>query len=109
MENSQGNCENPPSSRTTDGTAVARMVESMATSAVASITESRIGPRSLRRPIVDRSILGALVWLTSGGNRGWSPVVPPRVNGVSQVDQYLAQEDPLAGVVVGEVGLVRRV
>src|SRR5919112_6156811 len=48
MENSQGNSAKPPMSRTTDGTAVAMIVESIATNAVVSITAMRIGPRSDR-------------------------------------------------------------
>src|ERR671921_826867 len=50
MENSQGNSAKPPMSRTTDGTAVAMIVESIATNAVESITAMRIGPRSDRSP-----------------------------------------------------------
>src|SRR6476661_6240055 len=49
-ENSQGNCEKPPRSATMDGTAVATIVESSATSDVASISDAKIGPRSERRP-----------------------------------------------------------
>src|ERR671933_1867988 len=50
MENSQGNCAKPPTSRTIEGTAVAMTVESIATRAVASMTAARIGPRSDRSP-----------------------------------------------------------
>src|SRR6478735_12391406 len=49
-EKSQGKEEKPPTSRTIDGTAVATMVESMATSPVDSIKAMRIGPRSERNP-----------------------------------------------------------
>jgi hypothetical protein len=44
--NSQGNCAKPPRSSTMAGTAVARMVESMATRPTLSITDSRIGRAS---------------------------------------------------------------
>jgi hypothetical protein len=56
---------NPPRSSTTAGTAVARIVESIATRPRLSITASRIGPRSLRKPTLAREI-GGLV--TYGGN-----------------------------------------
>jgi hypothetical protein len=49
-ENSHGNEENPPTSRTIDGTAVATMVESIATRPVDSIKAMRMGPRSERNP-----------------------------------------------------------
>src|SRR6478735_2207893 len=49
-EKSQGKEEKPPTSRTIDGTAVATMVESMATSPVDSIRAMRMGPRSDRNP-----------------------------------------------------------
>src|SRR5215218_2522277 len=49
-EKSHGNDSNPPKSRTIDGTAVATMVESMATSPVDSIRAIRMGPRSERNP-----------------------------------------------------------
>ena len=48
----------PPRSSTTAGTAVARIVESIATSPTLSITASRIGPRSLRSPTSARLIAG---------------------------------------------------
>ena len=50
IENSHGNWVKPDSSATIDGTAVARMVESSATSAVDSISEISTGPRSERKP-----------------------------------------------------------
>src|ERR1700753_2654257 len=50
MEKSQGNSEKPPISLTIEGTAVAMIVESTATRAVASITAMRTGPRSDRKP-----------------------------------------------------------
>src|SRR5690349_17042909 len=55
MENSQGNWVKPPRSSTTDGTAVARIVASMATNDVDSITASSTGPRSERRPTAERA------------------------------------------------------
>ena len=58
----------PPRSSTTAGTAVARIVASIATRPMLSITASRIGPRSLRRPTSARLIAG--VEVTSDGNRG---------------------------------------
>ncbi len=61
IENNHGNCANPPRSSTIEGTAVARMVESRATSATLSITEPRIGPRSDRRPTSARVIVS---WAT---------------------------------------------
>ncbi len=51
---------NPPRSSTTAGTAVARIVASIATSPMLSMTARRIGPRSLRRPTLARVISGAL-------------------------------------------------
>src|SRR6476659_4063946 len=63
MENIHGNDVNPPRSETTAGTAVARIVASMATSPMLSITATRIGPRSLRRPTsarVTRRAVGVL-------------------------------------------------
>src|SRR5829696_1168823 len=50
MENSHGNSAKPPSSATTEGTAVAMTVASMATSAVDSMMPIRTGPRSDRKP-----------------------------------------------------------
>src|SRR5690606_28845592 len=49
-ENSHGTCSKAPSSRAMVVEAVARMVASSATSAVASMSAPRIGPRSPRRP-----------------------------------------------------------
>ena len=73
IENSQGNWANPPRSSTIEGTAVARMVESRATSATLSITEPRIGPRSERRPTSARVIV---CWATYSGNPSHSPAIP---------------------------------
>ena len=53
-ENSQGNCAKPPTSRTIDGTAVARIVASMAMRPVDTMSASRMGPRSERRPTAAR-------------------------------------------------------
>ena len=53
MENSHGNWENEPRSRTIEGTAVARIVASSATSAVQSMSPIRTGPRSERRPMAE--------------------------------------------------------
>jgi len=50
MENSQGKSVKLPRSSTMDDTAVARIVESIATSPVVSISAIRIGPRSDRNP-----------------------------------------------------------
>src|SRR5215204_3624692 len=58
MENNQGKCANPPRSLTIDGTAVARIVASMATRATLNITASRMGPLSERRPTCAR-VIGA--------------------------------------------------
>ena len=66
----------PPRSPTTAGTAVARIVASIATSPTLSITASRIGPRSLRSPTSARLIAGVAV--TSGGNRPGPGSVPGR-------------------------------
>ena len=55
-ENSHGNWAKPPRSSTIEGTAVAKMVESMATSPTLSITEARMGPRSDRSPTSARVI-----------------------------------------------------
>src|SRR6185312_7110085 len=57
MENSQGNWAKPPRSLTMDGTAVARMVESIATRPVDSMSAMRMGPRSERKP----TLLGSLL------------------------------------------------
>ena len=86
---------------TTDGTAVARIVESIATSPVASITESRIGPRS--RAQADRGAFDAGVASRLAATEGCLRLFP---RSVSQRGEHLAQEDALASVVVGEVGLV---
>ena len=50
MEKSHGNELNPPRSLTMDGTAVARIVESMATRPVVNMRAIRMGPRSERNP-----------------------------------------------------------
>src|SRR3954467_6537391 len=55
MENNHGNSEKPPTLSTIDGTAVAMMVESMATSPVASMTAMSTGPRSDRNPTPARA------------------------------------------------------
>ena len=64
-----------------DGTAVARMVESMATSPTLSITASRIGPRSDRRPTEARVIVSVVGWAMIRANlearrafRHWRPI-----------------------------------
>ena len=54
-----GTAAKPPRSATIDGTAVATMVESRATSEVANISEARIGPRSDRRPTAPTDVVTA--------------------------------------------------
>lgn len=61
MENNQGNWENPPRLRTTEGTAVAMMVASSATRDVVSISEMRIGPRSDRNPTAESAELSEVL------------------------------------------------
>ncbi|WP_341351035.1 hypothetical protein [Nocardioides convexus] len=68
VENSHGNWVNPPRSSTIAGTAVARIVVSIATSATLSITEARIGPRSLRSPTLARLIGVVVGEVTTGCN-----------------------------------------
>src|ERR1700712_3969518 len=70
MENSHGNSEKPPRLRTTDGTAVAMIVESRATSDVANISEIRIGPRDERNPMPSARSAG-LVDVLTGRFRLW--------------------------------------
>jgi hypothetical protein len=65
MENNQGNWANPPRSSTIDGTAVARIVDSSATSPTLSITAPRIGPRAERRPT---SAWEIVCWAMCSGN-----------------------------------------
>ena len=65
----------PPRSRTIAGTAVARMVASIAISAIEIITDPRIGPRSLRRPTEAR--VGAVA-VTPTRNRVGSAGIPRR-------------------------------
>src|SRR4051794_39193503 len=79
MENSQGNWVNPPKSVTIAGTAAARIVESMATRAVESITAARIGPRSLRRPTPARVTSVVTTWDNHRDRCAipWRPVVVP--------------------------------
>src|SRR5689334_18522088 len=88
MENSQGNCENPPRSLTTDGTEVAMMVLSRATSAVLSMRAVSTGPRSERKPTPrDGAAEVVVTWRTfhrSGHARG--PVAAP--------DDVTGPEDP---------------
>ncbi len=63
------------------GTAVARMVESIATRPTLSITESRIGPRSDRRPTSARVIVRVVVSAMAGPTLAmrWAfPVLPLR-------------------------------
>ncbi len=69
---------NPPRSRTIAGTAVARIVASIAISAIESITDPRIGPRSLRSPTEAR--VGANV-VTTGHNPPTTPGIPGRAFG----------------------------
>ena len=57
IENSQGKWAKPPRSSTIDGTAVAKMVASIAIRPTLNITESRIGPRSDLRPTAAREII----------------------------------------------------
>src|SRR5690349_18982977 len=82
MENSQGNWANPPRSRTIEGTAVARMVESMAISPTLSMMDSRTGPRSDRKPT---SALVTSVCVTTGDNPGVTPAIPRRGGGLRPV------------------------
>src|SRR6185369_10147175 len=63
-ENSHGNWANPPTSRTIDGTAVARIVASIAMRPVDTMRASRTGPRSERRPTAAREVV-----LTRGASR----------------------------------------
>ena len=69
----------PPRSSTTAGTAVARIVESIATRPMLSITASRIGPRSLRSPTSARRDPGVAV--TYGGNPPRRPDLFPGATG----------------------------
>ena len=66
IENSQGNWLNPPRSSTIEGTAVAKMVASMAISPTLSMMEPSTGPRSDRRPTPARVISD---WAMTTGNR----------------------------------------
>src|SRR5690349_20873105 len=65
MENSHGKDVKPPRSSTTEGTAVARIVASIATSPTLSMTASSTGPRSLRRPTAERGT--RVVWVLTPG------------------------------------------
>src|SRR3954447_11508458 len=74
LENNHGNWVNPPRSSTTAGTAVARIVASIATRPTLSITASRIGPRSDRSPTLARSIRSVVISLI---NVGEVTTIPP--------------------------------
>lgn len=65
---------NPPRSATTLGTAVARIVASIATSPVLSITARRIGPRSLRSPT--SRLLIPVVVVTCKDKAIWALIIP---------------------------------
>ena len=83
MENSQGKWAKPPRSFTIDGTAVARMVASIAISPTLSMTDSRMGPRSDRRPTAARelvccSVEWAIYAATSNAGRAFPGVAGGR-------------------------------
>src|SRR6185312_3566780 len=109
MENSHGNCEKPPRSFTMEGTAVARMVESIATRPVVSMSAMRIGPRSERKPTLV-SWGEVTVSLTVVGLR-YSPP-PPSSHGegressnareVSGADGQVHLHGAAAGLVAGD-------
>ena len=61
IEKSHGNCEKPPMSATIEGTAVARIVASMATRPVESMSAMSTGPRSERNPTAVCSVTFLLV------------------------------------------------
>src|SRR6476646_3338547 len=75
MENSQGNCEKDPRSPTIEGTAVARIVASRATSAVDSISAMSTGPRSDRSPTA-AGFSGFWVAVISGANPPGASLLP---------------------------------
>ena len=76
----------PPRSPTTEGTAVARIVVSIATRPTLSITASRTGPRSLRSPTSARLTAG--VALTYGGNRP-AASVPRSADSVGRLYSFI--------------------
>ena len=78
-ENSHGNCANPPTSPTIDGTAVARIVASMAIRPVDTMRASRTGPRSERRPTPLRED-----GLTSRCKVGCPPGIPAAVQATGE-------------------------
>src|SRR4051794_8923000 len=98
-ENSHGNCRNPPSSCTIDGTAVETTVWSRATSAVDSITAISTGPRSDRRPTSRRRTSVLSVWVTTRFSTDTPPDVPVGVSlgtgGASHSSHDDSEADPV--------------
>ncbi|GAA0383537.1 hypothetical protein GCM10009530_37980 [Microbispora corallina] len=95
MENSHGNCEKPPRSPTTDGTAVAMIVLSSATRPVQSMMAASTGPRSDLRPTPVRVVavvtpyprrpvthqIGPRAAVPAVRNRHAIPIIPISPNG----------------------------
>src|SRR3954451_24291832 len=108
MENIQGNDVNPPRSATTEGTAVARIVASMATRPMLSITASRMGPRSLRRPTDARLTRASGEAVTSGqpvpetehsGRARWCRTIPASRPYTLQRTRHLLDDPAASGPV----------
>src|SRR5215211_9060752 len=83
MENSQGKCAKPPRSFTIDGTAVARMVASIAISPTLNMTDSRMGPRSDLKPTAARELICCSVeWAIDRATSNSGPAFPRRCSSV---------------------------
>src|SRR5687768_2582124 len=91
MENSQGKWAKPPRSFTIDGTAVARMVASIAISPTLNMTDSRIGPRSDLKPTAARELICCSVeWAICQGTSNSGPAFPLTRRSVVAVNTHAA-------------------
>src|SRR4051812_4122988 len=79
MENSHGKLENPPRSATIVGTAVARIVESIATRLVVIMIAMRIGPRLDRKPTPSAAVVVSAVLTGVPLDRDGMAVASPAV------------------------------
>src|SRR5215211_2620564 len=110
IENNHGNWANPPRSLTIEGTAVARIVASIAIRPTLNMTESRIGPRSDRRPTDAREMVCSVGWAMFSATQDPARAFPRRcfvsLAGHWYVSALVIANDPNLGVATAVFALV---
>src|SRR3954454_9049979 len=101
MENNQGKLLNPPSSPTIVGTAVARIVASIATRPVVTMIAMRIGPRSERKPTPEAvAVLVRVLSCRRRSQRARGPHIPgDRLVDLPSLNR-MATDYPMTGFLV---------